>query len=136
MAGMTLAHGPDHLLRAALEGLACELARHLRFLSQAGFATGRLVMCGSAAASRTTPQIIADMTNLPAACVDVSAVSALGAAMIAFALVEEQRPLGEIARQWAPKSRMVPPGPSASVYRELLDQYLAPFGGRPLRSAT
>jgi sugar (pentulose or hexulose) kinase len=125
---ITLAHHGGHVVRAVVEGLACELARHLRFLTKAGLATSRLSMCGSGAASRATPQIIADVTHLPVACVDVSDVSALGAAMVACALVERKKPLGELARQWAPTSRTVSPGPQASAYRELLDQYLAPFG--------
>ncbi len=125
---ITLAHRGGHVVRAVVEGLACELARHLRFLTNAGLTTSRLSMCGSAATSRTTPQIIADVTNLPVTCVNVSEVSALGAAMVACALVERKKPLGQLARQWAPTSRTVSPGPHAFAYRELLDQYLAPFG--------
>lgn len=132
--GITLAHGSGHLVRAVVEGLACELARHLRFLSEAGFATCRLSMCGSAAASRTTPQIIADVTGLSVACVGVSDVSALGAAMIACSLAQQNGRIEQIARRWAPTSRTVRPGPDASRYRELLDEYLAPFAGERPRS--
>jgi len=35
--GITLAHRPSHLLRAVVEGLACELARHLTLLANAVF---------------------------------------------------------------------------------------------------
>ena len=129
--GLTLSHQPAHLVRAVIEGLACELARHLGFLARAGFPASRLSMCGTAAASRVTPQIVADVTGLPVACVEASGVSALGAAMIARVLADPV-PLGDVARQWAPASRTMHPGPDAAVYRGLLEAYLAPFGGESL----
>ncbi|MBN1908791.1 MAG: hypothetical protein JW818_03550, partial [Pirellulales bacterium] len=36
LSGVTLAHGPAHVLRAIVEGLACELLRHVRLLTSAG----------------------------------------------------------------------------------------------------
>lgn len=125
--GITLAHQPAHLMRAVVEGLACELARHLGFLTAAGFASTQLSMCGSAATSRLTPQIVADVTGLPVACIDVADVSAFGAATIACALAGGRRGLAEIARQWSPASRIVAPGAQRPVYRALLDDYLASF---------
>lgn len=65
--GLTLGHSANHLLRAAVEGLACELARYLDVLVAGGFTVRRLVMCGKAAASRVTPQIVADATGRPVA---------------------------------------------------------------------
>ena len=53
LAGITLAHSRNHLVRAVVEGLACELLRHIRLLTDAGLPVSRLVMCGSAAAGRT-----------------------------------------------------------------------------------
>jgi len=127
LAGIRLAHSANHLLRAVVEGLACELARHLAFFTDAGFPVGRLVMCGAAAASRATPQIVADVTGQPVACVGQPAVSAFGAAVFARALVETATPLGDLARAWAPASRTVKPGEHAAVYRELLRKYLESF---------
>ncbi|NOX54826.1 MAG: hypothetical protein GXP27_10390 [Planctomycetes bacterium] len=51
LSGITLRHTSRHLLRAVLEGLGCELTRHLGFFTQAGFSVQRLVMTGSPAAS-------------------------------------------------------------------------------------
>lgn len=126
--GINLAHQPAHLMRSVVEGLACELARHLRFLTAAGFTACQLSMCGSAAASRLTPQILADVTGLPVACVEVSDVSAFGAAAIACALADHRCLLAEVSRRWAPASRPIPPGPQRPVYRELFREYLAAFG--------
>jgi xylulokinase len=127
---LTLGHEPCHLVRAVVEGLACELVRHLRFLTAAGLAASRLTLCGTAAASRVTPQIIADVADLPVACVETSDVSAFGAAMIAYALVERGVDLAALSRRWASGGRTLQPGPNAGVYREMLAQYLAPFAGR------
>ena len=127
LAGITLAHSADHLIRAVVEGLACELARHLKFLTDAGLPVRRLVMCGGAAASRVTLQIVADVTNRPVACVSESAVSAFGAATIARALVEPEVDLADLARKLAPASRLVEPGENQATYQRLLEKYLAPF---------
>ena len=126
--GIRLAHGPGHLVRAVVEGLACELTRHLGLLTRAGLTPRRLSMCGSAATSRSTPQIVADVANLPVACIDTPDVSALGAAMIASALIGK-RDLLETVRRWSPPGRVVLPGPHRAVYRGVLEEYMAPLGG-------
>ncbi|MBN1393873.1 MAG: FGGY-family carbohydrate kinase [Pirellulales bacterium] len=125
--GITFSHSRDHLVRAVIEGLACELLRHIRLLVDAGFPVCRLTMCGSAAASRLTPQIIADIANLPLSCVKTSDVGAFGAAMIARKLVEPRVGLAEIARLWAPPCRRVLPGEGKSAYNGLLRDYFAGF---------
>lgn len=127
-AGITLAHSADHLIRAVVEGLACELARHLGFLTDAGLPVRRLVLSGGAAGSRITPQIIADVTGRPVACVGEAAPSAFGAATIARAMVELEADLAALARKLAPASRTVEPGENVPTYRELLAEYLEPFG--------
>ncbi len=126
--GITLAHGPDHLVRAAVEGLACELARYLDMLAEGGCPIRRLLMCGGAAASRVTPQIVADVTGRPVTCVDEPAVSAFGAAVLARAMVEPKAGLARLAEQLAPAGRTLSPGEKGAVYRRLLDRYLERFG--------
>jgi xylulokinase len=127
-AGITLGHSRHHLVRAVVEGLACELLRHIRMLTAAGHPVSRLTMCGSAAGGRNTPQIIADIANLPVCRVEVSDVSALGAAMIARKLVDAETPLADIARQWSPARGTVQPS-NPAAYRELLQDYFAFFDG-------
>lgn len=125
--GIGLAHRPEHLLRAGVEGLACELARHLDLLARAGLPARRLVMCGAAAASLVTPQILADVTGCQVSCIAVSAISAFGAAVIARAMVEPQPDLAALARNLAPESRSVEPAANVPVYGELLARYLEAF---------
>jgi sugar (pentulose or hexulose) kinase len=115
-------------LRSIVEGLACELARHLGYFSDAGLPARRLVMCGVAAASRVTPQIVADVTGQQVTCVDEPAVSAFGASLIGRALLEEDANLGQLAKELAPATRTVMPGENAAEYGRLLEEYLDPFG--------
>jgi len=129
--GIALNHRACHLLRAAVEGLACELARHLRMLSAAGVPAHRLTMCGNAAASGVTPQIIADVTGLPVACVDTFDVGALGAAILVRAAIEPSVPLLEIAHRMAAPSRLVDPGEDAKLYAELYARYLGAYPFTP-----
>ena len=125
--GLDLAHTPRHLLRAVVEGLACELGRHLELLAGAGVPVRRLVLCGGAAASQVTPQIIADVTGRPVACIQETAISAFGAAVVARAMVEPEPGLGELARRLAPESRIVRPGGDASLYQRLFQRYTRAF---------
>jgi len=126
--GITLVHSTNHLVRAVVEGLACELARHLKFLTDVGLPVVRLVMCGGAAASRITPQIVADLANRPVACISEPALSAFGAATIARALIEKNADLADLARELAPARQTVAPGRNVPVYSRLFERYLSPFG--------
>ena len=133
IAGITFAHGPNHLLRATVEGLACELARHLQMLADSGQPVRRLVLSGSASSSSVTPQIIADVTGRPVASVTEPAVSAFGAAVIGRTMVEGGTGLARLAEQLALVSREVSPGEDHAVYRNLLERYLeglSPFAPR------
>lgn len=127
MTGIRLSHGPRHMLRAVVEGLACELARHLGVLAEGGINVSRLAMSGAAATSSVTPQVVADVTGCPVACLGESSISAFGAGVAARALVEPDAGLAELSRELAPASRTVEPGENAQVYAELLKSYLRPF---------
>ena len=125
LAGLRLSHSPAHVLRAVVEGLAMELARYIHFLVDNGTPVTRLVMCGGAAASRVTPQIVADVTGLPVACIKEKEVSAFGAVVIARGLVEPDADLATLCREMTPDSRILEPGPDSVRYRHLLDEYVA-----------
>jgi sugar (pentulose or hexulose) kinase len=115
------------LIRAVVEGLACELFRHIRQLVEGGIRVDRLVMCGSAASGEHTPRIIAEVTRLPVCCVETPDISALGAAMLARSLAEPGMTLAEIARQWMPPRRTVSPESPSTVYGDLYEEYLSIF---------
>ncbi len=127
MTGIRLSHGPQHVLRAVVEGLACELARYLQGMAESGITVSRLAMSGAAAASSVTPAIVADVVGCPVACLQESSISAFGAGVAARALVEPGADLAELARELAPASRTLEPGENANHYANLLQQYLEPF---------
>jgi xylulokinase len=135
LSGITLVHQPSHLIRAVVEGLSCELRRHLECLAGSGIRIQRLIMCGGATSGHETPRIIADVTRLPVRCVKNPNISALGGAMLARSLVEPDVQLDAIARQWAPPRRMVSPRKPPQAYRDLYQEYLSIFTEhRPERS--
>jgi sugar (pentulose or hexulose) kinase/predicted TIM-barrel fold metal-dependent hydrolase len=131
LAGLRLEHTRAHCLRAIVEGLACELARYLGFLEEAGLPIEHLRMCGGGARGSVTPQIIADVTGLPVAGMVESEMSALGAAVIARGLLEPAADLLALAEQMAPAARMFHPGTNARAYREILAEYLGSLPGGP-----
>ena len=122
--GLQLSHGAGHVVRAVLEGLAFELKRHIGFLRNAGVPIERLVLSGSAASSRVTPQILADVTELPLAGAGNRGGSPLGAAIIARGLCEPATSLAELAVEMAPGASRVEPGATAPLYREPFNEYL------------
>lgn len=125
---LRLSHTSGHVLRAVAEGLACELARHLGFLTEADLPVSRLIMTGGAAASSVTPQIIADITGVPLVCCTEADTSAFGAAVIAKGLVNAETDLAGVSRDMAPSARTLDPGDSRGVYQNLLTEYLAGRG--------
>jgi xylulokinase len=125
LGGIQLSHRAPHVLRAVVEGLACELKRHLRILENTGLELSRMVLTGGAAHGRVTPQILADITGLPLLCCDPSAGSVLGAAILARGLIEPQRPLRELSSEMTPPAREVKPGRDGALYARLFQDYLA-----------
>jgi len=123
--GLQLPHGQGHVLRAVAEGLVMELGRYLRLLEDAALPLRRLLMCGGAAASRVTPQMVADTAGLPVAAVEETEVSALGAAVIARTLAEPEARLPRAIEEMRPPSQTREPGAHAGLYRAMLDEYAA-----------
>ncbi len=125
--GLHLGHSASHLLRAVVEGLACELARHLSWLAGVDAPVKRLVVSGPAAASSIVPQILADVTGRPVTSLSLPDMSAFGAATIARVLAEPNSDPRQLAATIAPARQTVQPGPGAELYRNLLAEYLAAF---------
>jgi xylulokinase len=118
LTGLQLHHRGAHVLRAVVEGLACELKRHQDFLTDAGQTFHSIVLGGGAAKSRVTPQIISDITGLPLRCFGATEASLAGAVVLARALLEPGAALEEIAEAMLPPAKSIEPGPDASLYQE------------------
>jgi sugar (pentulose or hexulose) kinase len=116
-----------------VEGLACELGRYLAMMATGGVRVERLIMCGKAAASRVTPQIIADATGLPVDCATLPETSSLGAAMLARKLVEPARGLVELSDVMKPPMQRVQPGQGREQAARRFEEYLAALNAAPAK---
>lgn len=81
--GLTVRHTRGHVIRAALEGVACAIRDCLELFAQLGVRPESIVMGGGGAHSEVWRQIHADLLNLPVVSVHTPESSATGAAMLA-----------------------------------------------------
>lgn len=123
LSGIQLSHGVGHVARAVVEGLVFELKRHLDFLACAGMPVEQLVLGGAVAASAVTPQIMADVTGLPLACLAGGEGSLLGAAVLARGLLEPDRSLAALSAEMLPPARQLNPGEHAAFYQARAAEY-------------
>jgi xylulokinase len=122
--GLRLDHTPAHLVRSLVEGLACELGRYLGFLTAGGDVVHRIVMCGKAAMSTVTPGIIADTTGLPVECMVRPETSAIGAAVLARAMLQPGAAIEAISDEMKPRAVRFDPGPGSREARGRFGEYL------------
>ncbi len=121
--GLTLSHGPAHVHRAVLEGVAFAFRHHVDVLEQAGYSIGRVTMMDGGARSEVWRSILAavldrDVIHLRGG----ESGSALGVALLA----------GVSAGSWAwedvpgfvrEEGTTAPDGPASRRYRELYAVY-------------
>ena len=81
--GLTLAHGPEHLARAALEGAAFALRHVAEPLAEAGAPVRELRLAGRPSAGDAWARIKADVLGVPVAIPTVGETAVLGAAILA-----------------------------------------------------
>jgi sugar (pentulose or hexulose) kinase len=100
-------------------------------MADGGVRVERLVMCGKAASSAVTPQIIADTTGLPVDCASLAETGSLGAAVFARGMVSPGVPLAVLADSMKPDMRRVAPGPGRADAEQRRRQYIQSLA--PLR---
>jgi xylulokinase len=83
--GLTLAHGPAHVARAALEGVTFALKDAVDACLDVGASAERLVVAGGGARNPFRRQLLADVVGRPLHLADVEDASAKGAAVLAGA---------------------------------------------------
>jgi xylulokinase len=127
--GLSLNTGPDNMVRAVLEGVACAVrfcAETQREVYPQAETTGELRVFGGGAASGLWRRILADCLGIPVAALKTTETANLGAAMCAgmslgFFASEEERRLfaGDI-------SEVLEPGKDGTaVYEGVYTKYLA-----------
>ena len=114
--GMTLGTGAGHLARAALEGIAFQVAELLDALAaDAGAAPAEMRVDGGAARNDLLMQFQADVTGLPVVRPEVTESTALGAAYLAGLAVGYWQGIEELAGNWRVERRFEPSLPEDRV---------------------
>ena len=114
--GLTLGTGAGHVARAALEGIAFQVADLLDELAaDAGAAPAELRVDGGAARNDLLMQFQADVTGLPVVRPTVTESTALGAACLAGLAVRYWQGIEELAANWRAERRFEPALPEDRV---------------------
>jgi xylulokinase len=125
--GLTLAHGPEHVARAALEGAAYALRHVAQPLAAAGAPTRDLRIAGREAPLDAWARIKASVLGVPAAIPAVGETAVLGAAVLAAAGVAAVEGLEAGVTAMTAVARRIEPDPAErgvydaafAVYRDL-----------------
>ena len=114
--GLTLGTGAGHVARAALEGIAFQVADLLDELAaDAGAAPAEMRVDGGAARNDLLMQFQADVTGLPVVRPAVTESTALGAACLAGLAVGYWQGVEELAAHWRAERRFEPALPEDRV---------------------
>jgi xylulokinase len=116
--GLRLGHSRGHLLRAALEGVAFAVRQGLEALAATGVPMTELRLAGGGSFDRRWRQLLADVMEQPLLATPTTAVSALGAALLAgvgFGAWPDARRVVALA---AAPQLVATPGPASDAYRE------------------
>lgn len=105
---LSLAHGAEHLLRAAYEASGFVVRHHLDLAGGIGASPRRIVATGGGSRVGAWVQALADTTGLPVDVVAVPEGAALGAAFIARCTAGLEGAMTD-ARRWARIGRTVEP---------------------------
>lgn len=118
-AGLALAHTPDHLARAAVEGVVFTVAEAVEACFEAGGPVEALAVTGGGAELALMRQILADVTGRVIRRADVREASAKGAAVLAGA------PAPRFTHREAEA-----PGSSAEAHREAFARAKRTYAGQ------
>jgi len=139
--GLTTSHGPAHLLRAVLEGVACSV-RHVLTTAEAdaGLTAREIRVAGGGARLPVWNQIKADMTGRPLVTVPMADIGTLGAAILGAVAADIEPDLSAAAARMVRLGPATPPDPAlAARYAELFATYVALYpclADLPRRPAT
>ena len=113
-AGLTLAHGRAHLVRAVLESVAFMLRRNLELLATAGAPASEIRSHGGGARSALWNQVKADVCGLPVVTLEGEDAAVRGDAMLAGVAVGVFPDLGAAAAALVAPAGAVRAGPGQS----------------------
>jgi FGGY-family pentulose kinase len=123
IAGLSLAHGPGHVIRGVYEATACGTRHILEDAAAHGLRVERIVMGGGGARSPLWLQIHADLLKKPIYVPREKESCALGSAMAAAIAAGIYRDFDEAAGAMVAIEAQIEPDPSnARVYDELFER--------------
>ena len=122
--GLRLDHGPAHLFRATLEGIACATRLAIAAFTAGGVTIADLRVCGGATRSPLAMQILADVLDRPIGIIDNPDASALGAAVSASVALGWYSDAGAGAATMSRVARTVIPDPAhRATYDDLFQRF-------------
>lgn len=125
-AGLTLAHGRGHLVRAILEAAALAIRHVASPILGAGIEVREMRTCGGTARSRDWNQIKADVTGFPIAVPRVVETGVMGSAILAAcAIGAHPDALAAIQAMVHVEERLASRPALAPTYDRLYDAYVA-----------
>ncbi len=133
-AGLTLAHGRAHMVRAVLESVAFMLRRNLELLATAGAPASEIRSHGGGARSALWNQVKADVCGLPVVTLEGEDAAVRGDAMLAGVAIGVFSDLDAAAAALIhPHGRFEPDARNRAVYDDAYDRYVRLFDAlRPL----
>lgn len=118
MLGLTLKHTKAHMYKAALEGIAMEIADHVDIMEENGIKVQRLIASGGGTKNKEWLQIIADCTGREVQVGAVNAGASYGDALMAAVQAGFASDLGEIGRKLRPSAVYTPNPENQTLYAE------------------
>jgi ribulose kinase len=122
--GLTLKHGPEHLFRAVMEGVAYGTELILQTMRDVGFEPQHVVIAGGATRSDLFLQIHSDVSGIPIHLTEVADAPALGSAILAAIGAGDFPDIATAADAMVRPSRTVEPSAERHErYQELYATY-------------
>lgn len=126
--GLTLSHGPVHIYRAIMEGIAYGTAVIIAKMEEAGMRVDEIIACGGATMSELWMQITADVTGKKVIIPAEQQAVALGSAIAGAVAAKLYSSLQEAAQAMVKIQRVYIPNPShIKIYKEYIAQYVATY---------
>jgi FGGY-family pentulose kinase len=128
ISGLTLKHGPEHLFRAVLEGVAYGTEDIFATMCKAGYRPLEFVMCGGATCSDLWMQIHADVSGIPIQLTKVPDAPSLGSAILAAVGSGAYSSIPEACDHMVEFTKTIQPDMNKhEAYQPLLEAYRATY---------
>ncbi len=121
--GVGLQHGKEHLLKAALEGVAFALREAMEALEATGISPADLQLAGGGTVNQHWRQMLADVLGRRLLAIDSPAGSARGAALLAGVAAGTFKTLNETSALMMRTDLVAVPGADADEYSRLYERW-------------